>query len=189
MGGSHVAFFMALITLGLSIGWVIREMSWCQHKFDPDQYVNECISFHVDLYCIFILLLIFTFFAVSNSCAQGPVSCLPAFCAMMAQQYERCCRFGCGCQKMDGGKDGDPNAVAKESSQKNSVHVEKEKETDEQFKRRKMINAGCIAGILALGAMSFFIPHVTFGVSLLICVFLPFMRAKQDAAAEDTSTT
>merc|ERR1719355_346830 len=105
----------------------------------------------------------------------------------MAQQYERCCRFGCGCQKMDGGKDGDPNAVAKESSQKNSVHVEKEKETDEQFKRRKMINAGCIAGILALGAMSFFIPHVTFGVSLLICVFLPFMRAKQDAAAEDTS--
>jgi hypothetical protein len=188
MGGSNLAFFMALITLGLSIAWIIREMSWCQHKFDPDQYVNECISFHVDLYCIFILLLIFTFFAVSNSCAQGPIACVPSFCAMMAQQYERCCRFGCGCQKMDPATSGE-NAEAKQSTQKNSVHVDKEVETEEQFKKRKMINAACVAGILMLGALSFFVPHVTFAVSLGICVFLPFLRAKQEGAEEDTSNT
>merc|ERR1711985_78521 len=76
-GGSTIAFFLALFTLWISAGWIIREISWTQRKYDADQYVNMCISFHVDLYCIFILFMIFTFFVLNDSCHQGPIGCFP----------------------------------------------------------------------------------------------------------------
>merc|ERR1719359_1355519 len=71
-------------------------MAWTQHKYDADQYVNMCISFHVDLYCIFILFLVFCFFVINDACHQGPVSCLPHCFAVCAVQGQRCSIWVCG---------------------------------------------------------------------------------------------
>merc|ERR1712118_291647 len=94
-GGSTVAFFLALVTLWISIGWIIREMSWTQHKYDVDQHVNMCISFHVDLYCIFILFTIFCFFIMSESCNAGPLMFIPTCAQACAVQGHRCSNFMC----------------------------------------------------------------------------------------------
>merc|ERR1719262_384961 len=179
-GGSHLAFFLALICLWISVGWLLREMGWTQHKYDPEQFVNMCISFHVDLYCVFILFMIFVCVAFSDACHQGPVMCGPAFCQMCALQCERCTRFGCGCTSAApaGSESSGDGESGDKGGSKKSVHVDKEVETDEQWKKRKMINAACIAGIMFLGALSFFVPHITFAIATAICVFLPFFRAK-----------
>lgn len=66
-GGSTLAFLLALFTLWVSVGWIIREISWTMRKYDADQFVNMCISFHVDLFCIFILFCIFLLFVVNDS--------------------------------------------------------------------------------------------------------------------------
>jgi hypothetical protein len=73
-------------------------------------------------------------------------------------------------------KSGDPE---KKSSRK-SVNVEKDVETQDQWRRRKMINAGCAVGILLLAAISFVAPMVSFAISLAICLGLPFLRAHQN---------
>merc|ERR1712139_62627 len=145
-GGSTVAFFLALITLWLSVGWLVREMSWTQHKYDADQYVNMCISFHVDLYCIFILFMIFVFFIMNESCHAGPLGCCPTCMHMCGVQGQRCAHFICGVPGKQIGtgesKDGTIPAENTTSSKKGkSQHVEKDVETDEQWRRRKMINA------------------------------------------------
>jgi len=188
-GGSDLALFIALFTLWLSVGWLIREISWTQHKYDADQFVNMCISFHVDLYCIFILLLIFCFFIISESCNAGPLECCPTCLHACGVQGHRCANFICGIPGKGEGKGesadgtvpaGDPTRSSKKKSQSgtNSTRLEKEVETDEDWRRRKMINAGCAFGILALAGISFFAPQLSFAVSLAICVGLPFFRAK-----------
>jgi len=182
-GGSNLAFFLAIVTLWISVGWLIREMSWTQHKYDADQYVNMCISFHVDLYCIFILLMIFCFFVMNESCHQGPIGCCPTCLHMCGVQGQRCAAFICGIPGTGRGagvaadgsvSGGDPQGSRKSGK---SQKVEKEVETAEQWKRRKMINAACACGILALGGISFFVPMLTFAVSSALCLFLPFFRA------------
>jgi len=181
-GGSNLAFFLSLICLGISVAWIIREIGWSQHKFDTEQHINMCISFHVDLFCIFILFCIFFAFAVNDSCHQGPIGCMPWFCTMMAHQCERCTRFGCGCNRSavpDESETSNRASNAQESGRQ-SGHVNKEVETPEQWKKRKMMNAACGGGMLLLGALSFFVPHVSFAISLAICVFLPFVRAYTD---------
>merc|ERR1712224_85724 len=35
-GGSTIAFFLTIFTLRISVGWIIREISWTQHKYDAD---------------------------------------------------------------------------------------------------------------------------------------------------------
>merc|ERR1712139_553629 len=113
--------------------------------------------------------------------------CGPTFCQLCALQCERCTRFGCGCTKAPpasaegGGEAGD------KGPSRRSVHVDKEVETSEQFKRRKMINVACIGGIMLLGALSFFVPHVSFAIATAICVFLPFFRAKANKEEEQQS--
>lgn len=104
-----------------------------------------------------------------------------------AAQGERCARFACGVPGKsqtagvadDGtvpvGEGGQPTSP-KESSKK----VEKEVETDEAFKKRKMINAACAFGILGLAGLSFFVPQLSFAIALAICVGLPFFRAAQN---------
>merc|ERR1712188_213074 len=186
-GGSTIAFFMALITLWISVGWIIREISWTQHKYDADQYVNMCISFHVDLYCMFILFMIFVFFVLNDSCHAGPIQCAPNCAYMLGVQGERCARFACGVpgrNKSAGSSDdgtvpaGEGGQSAKQTEQ--SQRVEKEVETTEAYRRRKMINAACAFGILALAGISFFAPQLSFAVALAICVGLPFFRAVQN---------
>jgi hypothetical protein len=184
-GGSTLAFFLAVFALWLSVGWIVREISWTQHKYDADQYINMCISFHVDLFCLFTLFFIFLFFVLNDSCHAGPINCLPTCANAMGAQGHRCATFMCGLPGKGGNagvaEDGTvPAADASQSRKSQSKHVEKEVETEEQWKRRKMINAGCACGILALGGISFFAPHVSFGISLLICVGLPFFRAAQN---------
>merc|ERR1712224_183929 len=187
-GGSTLAFFMALITLWISVGWIIREISWTQHKYDADQFINMCISFHVDLYCIFILFMIFVFFVLNDACHQGPIGCAPHCMYMMGLQGERCARFACGIPGKDAGKtEADGTAAAggtqsgtTPSGKGKSQHVEKEVETIEAWRRRKIINAGCAFGILCLAAISFFTPQLSFAVALAICVGLPFFRAAQN---------
>eukprot|EP00746_Dinoflagellata_sp_MGD_P160080 gnl/MRDRNA2_/MRDRNA2_86804_c0_seq13.p1 gnl/MRDRNA2_/MRDRNA2_86804_c0~~gnl/MRDRNA2_/MRDRNA2_86804_c0_seq13.p1 ORF type:complete len:252 (+),score=41.68 gnl/MRDRNA2_/MRDRNA2_86804_c0_seq13:1-756(+) len=187
-GGSTIAFFLALFTLWLAVGWIVREMSWTQHKYDADQYVNMCISFHVDLYCLFILFLIFCFFVLNDSCHQGPIGCAPSCCAMMGYQAERCARFACGVpprNALNGDQkastdDGSSAPGSDASGQGKSQHVEKEVETVEAWKRRKMINAACACGILGLAGISFFAPQLSFAVALAVCVGLPFFRAAQN---------
>jgi len=186
-GGSTIAYFLAIFALWLAIGWIVREMSWTQHKYDADQFVNMCISFHVDLFCIFILLMIFVFFVLNDSCHQGPISCLPHCAQMCAVQGDRCARFACGVpgRNMSSGAAADGTVPAGEGEQSSkrqskSQHVEKEVETHEAWKRRKMINAGCAFGILGLAGMSFFVPQLSFAVALAICVGLPFFRAAQN---------
>jgi len=183
-GGSHIAFFLAIFALWVSVAWIVREMSWTQHKYDADQYVNMCISFHVDLFCIFILLMIFLFFVLNTSCHAGPMC--PATCAtMLAHQCERCARWGCGVSgrsvNKDAGEDGSsaPNSSGS-SGQDKSQRVEKEVETTEQWRRRKMINAGCAVGILSLAGISFVAPQLSFACALALCVGLPFFRAAQN---------
>jgi len=190
-GGSTIAFFLAIFTLWLSVGWLIREISWTQHKYDADQYVNMCISFHVDLYCIFILFTIFVFFLLNDSIHQGPIACAPTCCSGLAHQGERCARFACGVpgksQQIGAAADGTvPAGDSMKSSKKGqSQHVEKEVETQEAWRRRKAINAGCAFGILALAGMSFFAPQVSFAVSLGICMGLPFFRAVQNRESKE----
>jgi len=186
-GGSTIAFFLAIFTLWLSIGWIVREMSWTQRKYDADQHVNMCISFHVDLFCIFILLLIFCFFVMNNSCHQGPIGCLPTCGTMLAHQCERCARWGCGMPGKNvskaAGEDGSsaPNSSSNSSSGTGqSQQVEKEVETIEAWRRRKMINAGCAVGILSLAGISFIAPQLSFACALALCVGLPFFRAAQN---------
>lgn len=189
-GGSHLAFFLAIIANGLSVGWIVREISWTQHKYDADQFVNMCISFHVDLYCIFILFMIFCFFTISQSCSD-PIKCLPTCLGICAVQANRCFMFTCG---MTPNRANDPRqegeeaqAAAAQSSKGASQHVEKEVETEEAYKRRKMINAGCAFGILALGGLSFFVPQLSFAVALGICVGLPFFRAMQNKTEDHSN--
>jgi len=177
-GGSTVAFFLALVTLWLSVGWLIREMSWTQHKYDADQYVNMCISFHVDLYCIFILFTIFMFFVLNESCHAGPLGCLPKCLFMCGVQGQRCAHFACGVpgKGINADAPADGTAPAETKSGK-SQKVDKEVETEDQYRRRKMINAACAFGILALAGISFFAPQLSFAVALGLCVGLPFFRA------------
>jgi len=185
-GGSTLAFFLAIFALFISIGWIIREISWTQHKYDADQYVNMCISFHVDLFCIFILFFIFVFFVISDSCREGPIGCLPHCAVMMGVQGERCARFACGFGRKNQATPADDAALATSSSavsssKKNqSQHIEKEVETQEAWRRRKMINAACAFGILGLAGVSFVAPQLSFAVALAICVGLPFFRAAQN---------
>jgi len=185
-GGSTIAFFLALVTLWLSIGWLIREMSWTQHKYDADQFVNMCISFHVDLFCIFILFMIFVFFIMNESCHAGPIGCLPTCFNMCAIQGHRCTNFICGVPGRPMGTGAEQGQVpgaggeVSQSRKSQSKHVEKEVETIEAWRRRKMINAGCAFGILALAGISFFAPQLSFAVALAICVGLPFFRAAQN---------
>jgi hypothetical protein len=198
-GGSNLAFFLALIVLAISTVWMFREISWTQHKFDPDQHINMCISFHVDLYCIFILFCIFVFFSTSAACSQGgPVMCFPMFCSMMAQQCERACRFGCGCAKPASmSEEGAVAAgavaaagaagVAEGGKPKQSIHAQKEVETEEQWKKRKMINAGCAFGLLALGGMAFVAPALSFLAASAVCIGLPMYRAAQNKTEEQTN--
>jgi hypothetical protein len=157
-------------------------MSWTQHKYDADQFVNMCISFHVDLYCIFILFMIFIVFVINDSCHQGPIGCAPSCCYMMGLQGERCARFACGIpgKNMSSGQEGNDGSAAPDAStstKEKSQHVEKEVETEEQYKKRKMINAACAFGILALAGISFFAPQLSFAVAVALCVGLPFFRA------------
>jgi len=185
-GGSTIAFFLAIFALWLSIGWIIRETSWTQHKYDADQHVNMCISFHVDLYCIFILVLVFSVFVLNASCHTGPMC--PATCGMMlGEQCSRCARWGCGCSgrnvSKDAGADGSSAPTTSDdgpSTKGKSEHVEKEVETEEAYKRRKMINAACAVGILSLGGVSFIVPQLSFAAALALCVGLPFFRAVQN---------
>merc|ERR1711998_12713 len=186
-GGSDLALFIALFTLWLSVGWLIREISWTQHKYDADQFVNMCISFHVDLYCIFILFMIFVFFVLNDSCHQGPIGCAPNCCYMLGVQGERCARFACGVpgRNMNAGAADDGTVAAGEGGQsakqtEQSQKIEKEVETTEAYRKRKMINAACAFGILALAGISFFAPQLSFAVALAICVGLPFFRAVQN---------
>jgi len=189
-GGSTIAFFLALFTLWISVGWIVREISWTQRKYDADQFVNMCISFHVDLYCIFILFMIFVFFVLNDSCHQGPIGCAPNCCYMLGVQGERCARFACGVpgRNMNAGAADDGTVAAGEgaggqgtpSGKGKSQHVEKEVETIEAWRRRKMINAGCAVGILGLAGISFFAPQLSFAVALAVCVGLPFFRAAQN---------
>merc|ERR1719160_810392 len=186
-GGTTLAFFLALIALWMSVGWIIREISWTQHKYDADQFVNMCISFHVDLYCIFILLMIFMFFVLNDSCNAGPIQCAPNCAYMLGVQGERCARFACGVpgRNMSAGSSDDGTVPAGEGGQsakqtEQSQKIEKEVETTEAYRRRKMINAACAFGILALAGISFFAPQLSFAVALAICVGLPFFRAVQN---------
>jgi len=187
-GGSTIAFFLAIFALWLSIGWLVREMSWTQHKYDADQYVNMSISFHVDLFCIFILLMIFLFFILNTSCHAGPIQCAPNCAMMCAVQGERCARFVCGVPGKgnmagvadDGTVPADSSKSGKASSKNQSQHVEKEVESIEAYRRRKMINAACACGILSLAGISFFVPMLSFAVALAVCVGLPFFRAAQN---------
>merc|ERR1719281_2219888 len=188
-GGSDLALFIALFTLWLSVGWLIREISWTQHKYDADQFVNMCISFHVDLYCMFILFMIFIFFVLNDSCHAGPIQCAPNCAYMLGVQGERCARFACGVpgRNMSAGSSDDGTVPAgeggqsgKQSATDKSQRVEKEVETQEAWRRRKMINAACAFGILALAGISFFAPQLSFAVALALCVGLPFFRAVQN---------
>merc|ERR1712139_176218 len=185
-GGSTLAFFLALFTLWLSIGWIIREISWTQRKYDPEQFINMCISFHVDLYCIFILFMIFCFFVLNQSCHEGPIGCLPTCAHMCGVQGQRCAHFICGVpgRQIGTGTSADGTVPAgdptKSSRKSQSQHVEKEVETIEAYRRRKMINAACAFGILGLAGISFFAPQLSFAVALALCVGLPFFRAAQN---------
>merc|ERR1719161_2002937 len=101
---------------------------------------------------------------------------------MCGLQGERCARFICGCpgRQMDGKDDQGAAAAGGEGGRpttRKSQHVEKEVETHEAWKKRKMINAACACGILALAGISFFAPQLSFAVSLALCVGLPFFRA------------
>jgi len=187
-GGSNVAFILAVFVTMISTGWIMREMSWAQHKYDPDQFVNMCISFHVDLYCILILIVLFIVFLLSDSCqsgAQCPMTCGYA----LAVQGERCGRFVCGVPGRTGlsGQNISGDEPVSPSQKEKSQKCTKEVETAEQWRRRKMINASCAFGILFLGALSFVAAPVSFAISLGICVFLPFFRAKMAKAQEDHS--
>jgi hypothetical protein len=194
-GGTTLAFFLALITLWLSIGWIIREISWTQHKYDADQFVNMCISFHVDLYCIWILFMIFSFFLLSSSCQQGPIGCLPTCAAGLGHQAERCARFAGGVPgksanagaAQDGTVPAGDVSQAAGSKKNQSQHVEKEVESSEAWRRRKMINAACAFGILALAGVSFFAPQLSFAVALAVCVGLPFFRAAQNKESDHSN--
>jgi len=185
-GGTWLAFFLAIFALWLSVGWIIREISWTQHKYDSDQYINMAISFHVDLYCIFILFTIFIFFVTQSSCSAGPAGCLPTCMHMCGVQGHRCANFICGIPGKGVGTGASPDGTApaegtgRSSKKSSQMNAEKEVETQEQWRRRKMINAGCAFGILALGGISFFAPQLSFAVALVICVGLPFFRAKQN---------
>merc|ERR1719191_2448275 len=104
---------------------------------------------------------------------------------MLALQCERFARFGCGVPGKSGGagasEDGTvPDDGAAASKKEQSQKVEKEVETEEAWRKRKMINAGCAFGILALAGISFFAPQLSFAVALAICVGLPFFRAAQN---------
>jgi len=185
-GGSTFAFFIALFTLWISAGWIIREISWTQRKYDADQYINMCISFHVDLYCIFILFMIFTFFVLNDSCHQGPIGCFPTCVHMCGIQGQRCAHWVCGIPGKQVGATtsadgtipaGDPTKSGRKSQ---SEHVEKEVETLDAWRRRKMINAACAFGILSLAGISFFAPQLSFAIALALCVGLPFFRAAQN---------
>merc|ERR1711904_665254 len=185
-GGSTIAFFIALFTLWISAGWIIREISWTQRKYDADQYINMCISFHVDLYCIFILFMIFTFFVLNDSCHQGPIGCFPTCVHMCGIQGQRCAHWVCGIPGKQVGATtsadgtipaGDPT---KSGSKSQSQHVEKEVESLDAWRRRKMINAACAFGILSLAGISFFAPQLSFAIALALCVVLPFFRAAQN---------
>eukprot|EP00746_Dinoflagellata_sp_MGD_P160096 gnl/MRDRNA2_/MRDRNA2_86804_c0_seq9.p1 gnl/MRDRNA2_/MRDRNA2_86804_c0~~gnl/MRDRNA2_/MRDRNA2_86804_c0_seq9.p1 ORF type:complete len:116 (+),score=31.29 gnl/MRDRNA2_/MRDRNA2_86804_c0_seq9:3-350(+) len=107
---------------------------------------------------------------------------------MMGYQGERCARFACGVPPRnalngDPGKAPDgtaPGSEATPSGKGKSQHVEKEVETIEAWKRRKMINAACAFGILGLAGVSFFAPQLSFAVALAVCVGLPFFRAAQN---------
>jgi len=187
-GGSNVAFILAVFVTMISTGWIMREMSWAQHKYDPDQFVNMCISFHVDLYCIFILFMLFVVFVMSDSCQSG-AQC-PMTCGYMcAVQGERCARFACGVPGRTGlsGKNVSGDAPVSQSQKEKSQKCVKEVETDEQWRRRKMINAACAFGILFLGALSFVAAPVSFAIALGICIFLPFFRARMAKTEEDHS--
>jgi ABC-type multidrug transport system fused ATPase/permease subunit len=190
-GGSTLAFFLALFTLAISIGWILREISWTQHKYDADQFVNMCISFHVDLYCICILFMTFTFFILNDSCHAGPIQCCPKFINACQIMGSRCTIFICGCsKKKEEDQSDDLSVTGSQSIQKRnsmSVQVDKEVETTEAWRRRKMVNAGCAFGILALTGLSFFRPELSFAAALFICVFLPFFRAATNK--EDVSET
>merc|ERR1711908_170711 len=138
------------------------EISWTQHKYDADQFVNMCISFHVNLYCIFILFMIFVIFVLNDSCHQGPIGCAPNCCYMLGVQGERCARFACGVpgRNMTAGANEDGTVPAGDASTQasakgKSTHVE----TEEQWKKRKMINAACAVGLLGLAGISFFAPQ------------------------------
>jgi len=104
---------------------------------------------------------------------------------MCGIQGQRCAHFVCGVPGK--GISAQPSAdgtapVAESQSQKKSQsqHVEKEVETIEAYRRRKMINAACAFGIMALAGISFFAPQLSFAVALAICVGLPFFRAAQN---------
>merc|ERR1712017_59099 len=129
-GGSTIAFFLALVTLWISVGWIIREISWTQHKYDADQFVNMCISFHVDLYCILILFLVFTFFTLSDAFHQGPIMCLPQCLAACGAQADRCARWSCGVagKNSSQGAAEDGTVTAGDGSQKSRKSTLMEKE-------------------------------------------------------------
>jgi len=81
---------------------------------------------------------------------------------------------------------GDASGSKKE--EKRSLQIEKEVETDDDWRRRKAINAACAFGILALAGISFFAPQLSFAMALALCVGLPFFRAYQNKEdQEDTS--
>jgi len=73
---------------------------------------------------------------------------------------------------------GEAGQSAKQTEQ--SQKIEKEVETAEAWRKRKMINAACAFGILGLAGISFFAPQLSFAVALAICVGLPFFRAVQN---------
>merc|ERR1711924_97943 len=110
---------------------------------------------------------------------------------MLGVQGERCARFTCGIpgRNMSGGSGapgnvgtappGETTPSGKKTMSK-SQHVEKEVETEEAWRKRKMINAACAFGILGLAGISFFAPQLSFAVALAICVGLPFFRAVQN---------
>jgi len=185
-GGSTLAFFLALFILWIAVGWIVREMSWTQRKYDPEQFINMCISFHVDLYCIWILFMIFCFFVLNDSCHEGPIGCLPTCLTMCGVQGQRCAGFICGISGRSGGTQASPDGQAPPDSptgtsrKSQSQHVEKEVETADAWRRRKMINAACAFGILGLAGISFFAPQLSFAIALALCVGLPFFRAAQN---------
>jgi len=80
----------------------------------------------------------------------------------------------------DGTVPADSSKSGKASSKNQSQHVEKEVESIEAYRRRKMINAACACGILSLAGISFFVPMLSFAVALAVCVGLPFFRAAQN---------
>jgi hypothetical protein len=102
---------------------------------------------------------------------------------MMGLQGERCARFACGIpgKNMASNTEGNDGSAAPTegtaSTKEKSAHVEKEVETEEQWKKRKMINAACAFGILGLAGISFVAPQLSFAVALALCVGLPFFRA------------